>query len=278
MSDKVKVAFCGVIYKNYEQSVLLIDSLKSHGDVFLHVNAYSNDLYDALKNKYREEKSVNIIDDRVKVHWGGFSNMRAIFNLFEKAKEIEPDYYQYFTGMDFPIKPINDYLKYLKKYEGNTFISIHKVEPQQEIRQVFSYHYWVENPQFRDDVKMRMKDNDTALKEYEEGRRKAMPFGWVLMRSRPTYCLHSETADLVIKYSKCDEYNQLFESSMASDEYYVPSIVWNTNVKTKPTLTWMSMNKQDVRKMTGQPGSDFVTEEDYLRLKRGPESFLRTKI
>lgn len=66
---------------------------------------------------------VRTIYQQFAVHWGGFSLLEAELSLFERAyKDGDADYYHLISGQDYPIKPLDVFLKFFEKNKDADYI------------------------------------------------------------------------------------------------------------------------------------------------------------
>jgi len=78
----------------------LIDRLSHPADkIFLHVDARAN--ADAFRST-----GATLIENRVSVHWSGFSMVQATLNLLETAFASGANRFVLLSGQDYPVKPL----------------------------------------------------------------------------------------------------------------------------------------------------------------------------
>jgi hypothetical protein len=109
-------AFLITAYKDEVQLCHLITQLlKYNSRVYLHVDKKSRDLQENLERKYSGNKNVCILQDRVKVYWGGFSHLEAILALLKRAHADEDNLrFHLLSGQDLPIrskKELDDFFR-----------------------------------------------------------------------------------------------------------------------------------------------------------------------
>jgi len=102
---------------------LLISKLDCcDNDIIIHIDKKSNiDLNDI------KQSAVNAnlyFVDRLKITWGGVSQIICELNLLKKAREIGSHcYYHLLTGVDLPLKPIREVNEFFEKNYGKEFLS-----------------------------------------------------------------------------------------------------------------------------------------------------------
>jgi len=110
-------------HKNPEQVNMLINALDHPNvDVYVHVDKKS-DIIKEIKNTPK----VFIIPEelRVDVQWATFSQVFATLNLMYYASQHDNhQHYWLCSGQDFPIKPINDIVKFLQLHPHKNFLQM----------------------------------------------------------------------------------------------------------------------------------------------------------
>lgn len=92
-------------------------------DIFLHIDLKSDIDLEGL-GKICVYSNVYFVE-RMKVFWGGYSQIRAEMTLLKNAvKTGVYDYYHLLTGVDFPLYPQNEILHFFDEHKGEEFIGI----------------------------------------------------------------------------------------------------------------------------------------------------------
>lgn len=102
-----------------EQLLKLLDDERN--DIYIHID---KKVYDINFNyfKYICKKSKVIFTDRVKVNWGGYSQIESELILLKAAIQNEYNYYHIISGVDLPLKS-QDYIhEFFEKNQGKEFI------------------------------------------------------------------------------------------------------------------------------------------------------------
>ncbi|MDR7210672.1 beta-1,6-N-acetylglucosaminyltransferase [Flavobacterium piscis] len=123
-----KIAYLIQAHADPENLQRLINALDDDNDFFIHIDRKSeiNSFYQLLK----EKKNVFFMEgtDRIKVYWGGFSQVKATLNLIEKCLLQncinDSDYLKIMliSGADYPIKSNEELRDYLLKFKKVNFI------------------------------------------------------------------------------------------------------------------------------------------------------------
>ena len=115
----MKMAIAIQCHTNSEQINRLINYFQDdYIDIYIHVDKKSN-----IVSELDIKKNVYLIENRVDVKWGQFSQVEATLNIF---KEIRNSDYKYkyihlISGQDYPIKSLKAFKEYFL-YQNSEFI------------------------------------------------------------------------------------------------------------------------------------------------------------
>lgn len=123
-------AYLIMAHNKFEQLSELLRCLDyENNDVFLHIDAKVPFSEHALT--YNLRKSKLYLVDRVKVNWGGASQIWAELNLIEAAMNIGGyGYLHLLTGIDLPLKTQSEIHDFFAKNNGKQFIYIENKTPE----------------------------------------------------------------------------------------------------------------------------------------------------
>lgn len=121
-----------------ETLIELLDD--SRNDIFIHIDKKTKNFnFEKYKNKVKFSKIYFI--PRIKVYWGGFSQIMAEINLlkfsFNKGRNYR--YYHLLSGVDLPLKNQNEIHDFFKQYDGREFIGISKEKKEFKERMELYY-------------------------------------------------------------------------------------------------------------------------------------------
>ena len=100
----MKHAYLIIAHNNFyilEKLINLIDDERN--DIYIHIDKKVKN-FDFNYYKSIVKYSNLIFVDRIKVNWGGFSQIKAELILFKKSYKKKYDYYHLISGVDLPIK------------------------------------------------------------------------------------------------------------------------------------------------------------------------------
>lgn len=117
-----KHAYLIIAHDNFyvlEKSLQLIDDERN--DIYIHVDKKSKDFDFSYFNNICKKSKVKFIK-RIKVYWGGYSQVQCELNLLKESIKNKYEYYHLLSGCDLPIKD-QDYIhNYFNDNRGTEFI------------------------------------------------------------------------------------------------------------------------------------------------------------
>ncbi|EDM38246.1 hypothetical protein PBAL39_01487 [Pedobacter sp. BAL39] len=120
---KMRIAHIIIIHKNMAQLDRLIESLRHpESDFYVHVDAKvpASEFQHLLKLP-----QVTFLDHRIQCNWGGFSILKAIFNVIDAVVNSGKEYgfINLMSGQDYPIQSTQHIYDFMLSHQGKTFIS-----------------------------------------------------------------------------------------------------------------------------------------------------------
>lgn len=117
----MKHAFLIAAHTDPEQLKRLISALDSESSLFyIHWDKKTEFILNesAVIKELQTHSNIHFIENRIKVYWGGLSQVQATINLLTEAyKNKEVKYFHLLSGVDYPIKPLSYILQF---FENNT--------------------------------------------------------------------------------------------------------------------------------------------------------------
>lgn len=96
----MRIAYLLIVHDNFLHLERLIEALNDKNvDFYIHFDKKCQ-----LPDTFLQYRNVNLISNRVKVYWGGFSMVQATLNLLESALPGRYEYYVLLSGVHYPIK------------------------------------------------------------------------------------------------------------------------------------------------------------------------------
>lgn len=142
-------AFLVMAYSNWnllERLMMMLDDDKNH--IYLHIDLKSSDFNeDRFKNILHNAKVTFI--PREKIYWAGFSETWCEIRLIERALEDGFDYCHMLSGVDFPLKTMNQIDKFFCDNAGKEFIEFNPKWYGVAGYKTRYYHLFVDNNLYR---------------------------------------------------------------------------------------------------------------------------------
>ncbi len=118
----MKHAILILAHKDFYQLRHLIEYFVKDCYVYVHIDKKASIKADELYSIVNMPQ-VRAVYRRYKVHWGGFSILKTeLFLLQQVIKDGDCEYVHLISGQDYPIKPLEVFLKYFKENKGKEFI------------------------------------------------------------------------------------------------------------------------------------------------------------
>ena len=118
----MKHAFLIIAHNEPELLKILISMLDHQDcDIYLHIDKKADmTQFSGIETHYSD---LHIIEDRINVKWGDYSQIRTEIKLFEEAyRHGGYSYYHLLSGVDLPIKPIDHILEWFENNKGYEYI------------------------------------------------------------------------------------------------------------------------------------------------------------
>lgn len=140
-------AFLVMAHNNYPLLGRILRKLDHpKNTIYLHIDAKSKfcdeDL--AMLQSCCSSSALHLVQ-RHNVVWGGYNQIHCELRLLEAAVRDQHDYYHFISGVDFPIKPMNDIHRFFTEHNGQQFVHFcdEAFTKKQHVR--FSLnHYFIE--------------------------------------------------------------------------------------------------------------------------------------
>lgn len=134
-----KICYLILAYNDPKHLYRLVSRLNDRADFYIHIDKKSN--IEPFKKIVKDFPNVILIENRVKVYWGGFSIVQAELNLIEAALNKKEPYFRYvlLSGADYPIKTTKEIYHFFKKNQNVEFIRAINLD-KLENKELFGLH------------------------------------------------------------------------------------------------------------------------------------------
>lgn len=142
----MRFAYLIIAHNNYELLNKLLSVLDDeNNDIYIHFDARIENINDKEIVNNVSHSSVQIVNERVKVSWGGVGLVQATFALLNVAKQSGTyDYYHLMSGVDLPIKS-NKYLQqFFEHNRGKEFVSFDPYYTKRILQNRVSYYHLID--------------------------------------------------------------------------------------------------------------------------------------
>ena len=134
-----KICYLILAYNDPKHLYRLVSRLNDRADFYIHIDKKSN--IEPFKKIVKDFPNVILIENRVKVYWGGFSIVQAELNLIEAALNKKEPYFRYvlLSGADYPIKTTKEIYHFFEKSQDVEFIRAINLD-KLENKELFGLH------------------------------------------------------------------------------------------------------------------------------------------
>lgn len=227
----MKQAFLILAHNEFEILERLVGVLDDpRFDIYIHFDKKNKEV-PVLKTNH---SGLYILNNRIDVRWGDYSIVEAEISLFEAAlNNSKYKYLHLLSGVDFPIKTMDEIYNFFENAEGKEFIGFNTTNYQNEVtRKVNKFHLFPKD--FRGNGNFISLGKRLLRYIYIEfqvifniNRNEEINF----KKGTQWISITSELADFVINKKK--ELKKIFRNTFCSDEIFMQTICWNSDFKEK---------------------------------------------
>lgn len=224
-------AFIMSVHTNMEQLQVLVTALH-FGDVYIHVDKKQEALYQNLKEMYKNNPNVFMVDDRVSVNWSGFSQVQATLKLFELVESTERiyDYIHFISGQDLPLMSHTQMDTYIEsKGIDKQFVEVNDIDSYKW--RLTQYSFFRENPNNRKKL-YRLTDIALRLIQMPFIRRKNFK-GFELYKGSSWFSITYDCMKYILSYINENDYCSKFKYTACPDEHFFQVLLMNSKYKDK---------------------------------------------
>jgi hypothetical protein len=135
-----KHAFLIMAHSNPDQLRTLL-TLLDHPrlDIFLHIDRKADYSGEDFASVLKHSRLFSV--DRQRIGWGGLSQIRCEFTMLEAALPGQYAYYHLISGLDLPLRPMEEFFSFFDSHAGTEFVSVQSRELNEDEIDKFS-RYW----------------------------------------------------------------------------------------------------------------------------------------
>lgn len=216
----------------------------------------------------KDFKDCHLVKNRVDVKWGDISQSDATINSLKEivSSKIKYDRIIFISGQDYPIKPIEEIIKFfsLKENKDKEFINCTKVEKDGwDLTGRYSYFHF-KNRYLTGLMKLVM--NRKFIKDY-------IPYG-----GSTWFNITKEAAEYIVKKYEEDNFHNYFKYSRCIDELVIQSIIMykDSPFKDKVVCNYKRyVDWSDHNKGLNNGNPNILTIKDYDKIIASDAFFAR---
>lgn len=222
----MQVAFIILAHTNPEQLLRLVERIAHKDcDCWIHI--------DQKSERRQFEKTFSLpncfeVKPSLPLEWGHFNIVQAMINGLKEAfeAEIKYDYFQFLSGMDYPLQQIRLFVDYLDQNSGTDFIGNRPLEEsKQNIERFYHYH-------FNDMDGLLRRIAEAAVRRLLPARK--FPFAFEVRKGPQWMTLSRDAVAYILQFLKAyPSYSSYFKRVLAPDEFFFQTILYNSERKGK---------------------------------------------
>lgn len=221
-------------HKNLTHLCHLISYFNNDCDVIVHIDKKSLITSEEIE-KVRTLPQVKLVYQRYEVHWGGTSVLDCGMSLLEEAVRLcQTDYYHLLSGQDYPVRPLQDFLKFFEQNKGREYLQYYELPNKRWENGTFrrfQYYY----PYDYDEGRGRGWVMGQVHMQYSKGIKRPIPDEFDhLYGNSQWFSITHHAAKILLNYTH--EYPSLYNKmwmTFAPEETYVSTVLVNLLDKDK---------------------------------------------
>ena len=121
----MKICYALLVFNKYDQIIKLVEKLNFNcNEVIIYVDKKSEKLYLELKNLYKNNPQIHLIDNRIEIGWGHISMVEALKEIIKMSQQLEFDYITTMSESCLPLYNDEEIKKFLEENKGKEYIDV----------------------------------------------------------------------------------------------------------------------------------------------------------
>lgn len=265
-----KHAYLIIAHNNFyilERLLKLIDD--DRNDIYIHIDKKVKNFDFKYFNNICKKSTVKFIN-RIKVYWGGYSQVQCELNLLKAAIKNNYEYYHLLSGVDLPIKD-QDYIhNFFEENKGREFVRFMK--NGWDYNRVSKIHFFNDyckiNNQFKYFIYL---ISNKLLGKYinKNGYDYTKKFSkFIFMKGDQWFSITNECAHYICSNEK--NIKNMFKYTSCPDEHFIQTLLYNSKFKDQLS------NDTCLREIDWNRGKPYVYRiKDYELLQNSKNLFAR---
>jgi Core-2/I-Branching enzyme len=260
----MRVAHIILAHKNPRQLSRLVEKLKySYCDCWIHVDRKSDHNQFAFLSGHT---NVFFIQPTLRVDWGCFNTVEAMLFALRQTSTAEQqyDYFNFISGQDYPIRPAEDFVDFLKSYSGSQFMNNGPYEDSpQSVHRFKQYHF--------NDVQV------PGIQYFQKLSNKLLPprrfsYPHEIRKGSQWMAISREAVLFILDFLKRNSnYPQYFRRVHIPDEFFFQTILHNSPLR--QTIDHPNLHYVDWTENKAHP--KLLTSDDFDRIISSDKFFAR---
>ncbi len=191
-------------------------------DIYLHLDAKMD--VSSLHLSPLQFGTLSVLEDRLDVKWGDFSQIACELLLLEQAVGEKHAYYHLLSGVDLPLKPQREIHRFFAENRGTEFVQFYGPEIDRRTKdRVGKYHFVIRR---RAEKSLFYKLTDKVLLGVQIGVDRTRDTNIVFQKGANWFSITDELARYVL--SKKEFVKKHFRYSLCGDEMFLQTIIYNS--------------------------------------------------
>ncbi len=273
-----------ILHDDIEQASRLISHLPS-GKIIVHCEDRS--LSKELNQRFAGKREMKFVQ-RVSVNWGGFSIVKAIWNILNESVPLleKGEHVVLLSGHDYLLRPISEFEDYLKESDFTEHIKYFAISADMfRAKKFIKYHFWdLRFQKFkRNRLAWRLNTMFIRLLGLIVNlifNKKSLPSKYELSMGSVWFALTKE-AIVELQNERSKGFDRFFRYTFTSDESYFHTLISGTEFGKKNLdrgLTQVNLRDQNLMSnythLCGNP-SRWHTESDWEEIASSDDFFFR---
>ena len=227
----MKHAILILAHKDFDQVRHLIEYFVRDCYVYVHIDKKAAITPEEL-HSIDSMPQVRAVYRKYKVHWGGFSILKTeMFLLRQVLKDGDCDYVHLISGQDYPIKPLDDFLKFFEEHKGKEFIRYANIPNRNWDHYTFyRFQYFFPYDYIDAPLKIREAKIRLAVKLQKKiGLKRRIPdYFDFLYGSTQWFSITQNAVSVLLNYTKRNPtFYRRCRWTFAPEEYYIATVLGN---------------------------------------------------
>lgn len=250
--------------------IILLDDERN--DIYIHMDKKVKNFDKELLCKAAKASNIFFVK-RIKVSWGGYSQIKGELELLKSAVKGNYQYYHLISGVDLPIKTNDEIHEFFDKNNGYEFIHFDSDEVDKSVLERLSiYHFLQEYTKNKILNKIEEKFINIQ-KRYRINRLKKVNV--IIQKGANWFSITDKLAKYIVSREK--QIKSLFRYSLCCDEVFLQTIIANSEYKQNLYIKDKNNNYLGcMRYIDWKRGKPYVFRKgDYDNLIHSPYLFAR---